>query len=291
MSSALLAQLTADNWIAAGLIAAGTIVLAIIIRRLTKRRIRKKDHHAELIDFGGRMIMVLVLIAGAYYTLEALEVEVGPALGALGVGALFVAVGLQPLLINLVGSVVLQARRPFRRGDQILSNGFEGTVLDITSTSTVLLSYDGESIHLPNGQVLANPLVNWTHEPVRRTVMPISVPYGCELPRVLSQLGKAARNVLDDGNLPPAEALAVGFGDHGINVELRFYHYSDRLESEVARSQIVVAVDQALRDADVQPDGCTRPANSFLRGNAQLTARSPRRTHQAAAHQVVEAMS
>jgi len=246
------AQLEAGDWITAGAIAATTLLLAYVIRRLTKRRIRKKDANAELIDFGGRLIIALVLAVGAYYTLQALDVEVGPALGAFGIGALFIAVGLQPLLINLVGSVVLQARRPFRRGDQILSNGLEGTVLDITSTSTVLLSYDGESVHIPNGQVLGQPLVNWTHEPVRRTVLPLSVPYGCELPRVLSQLGKATRNALADDNLPPAEALATGFGDHGINVDLRFWHYSDRLESQVALSQVVVAVDHALREAGIE---------------------------------------
>lgn len=245
------AQLEARDWITAAAIAVATILISVIIRRLTKRRIRKKDIHAELTDFGGRLLMVLVLATGAYYTLEALKIELGPALGAFGIGALFIAVGLQPLLVNLVGSVVLQARRPFRRGDQILSNGYEGTVLDITSTSTLLLSYNGESIHLPNGQVLSQPLVNWTHEPVRRTILPISLPYGCELPRVLSQLGKAARGVLDDGTLPPAEALATGFGDHGIDVELRFWHYSDHLESDVAQSQVIVAVDQALKDANV----------------------------------------
>lgn len=246
-----IAQLTASDWITAGATALITILIAIIIRRLTKRRIRKKDSHAELIDFGGRLLIVLVLAAGAYYTLEALNVELGPALGAFGIGALFIAVGLQPLLVNLVGSVVLQARRPFRRGDQILSNGFEGTVLDITSTSTVLLSYDGESIHIPNAQVLNQPLVNWTHEPVRRTILPISVPYGCELPRVLALVGRATRTALNDENLPPAEALATSFGAHGIDIELRFWHYSDRLESQVALSQVVVAVNDALNDAGV----------------------------------------
>ena len=125
------------------------------------------------------------------------------------------------------------------------------TVLDITTTSTVLLSYNGEAIHLPNSQLLAQPLINWTHEPVRRTELPISIPYGAELPRVLSQIGRAARNALADDNLPPAEALAVGFGAHGIDCELRFWHYSDRLESQVALSQVIAAVDAALREADV----------------------------------------
>ena len=267
------AQLTASDWITAGAIALSTILIAIIIRRLTKRRIRKKDSHAELIDFGGRLVMALVVAAGAYYTLEALNVELGPALGAFGIGALFVAVGLQPLLVNLVGSVVLQARRPFRRGDQILSNGFEGTVLDITSTSTVLLSYDGESIHIPNAQVLGHPLVNWTHEPVRRTILPISVPYGCELPRVLALVGRATRKALNDDNLPPAEALATSFGAHGIDIELRFWHYSDRLESQVALSQVVVAVNDALNEA-----GVVIPFNQLVVHPVALPAAEPAAT-------------
>lgn len=251
MPPVLIAQLAPRDWIAAGIIAAGSIVLSIIVRRLTKRRIRKVDTHAELIDAGGRLAIVVIISLGFYYTLRALNVEVGPLLGALGVGALFVAVGLQPLLVNVVSSVILQTRRPFRRGDQIETNGYSGTVLDITSTSTTLLSYNGEAIHIPNGDVLGSPLVNWTHEPVRRSIMPIELPYGCELPKVLRAIGKAAREMLADDNLPPAEALATGFGSHGIEVQLRYWHYSDELESRVATSQVAVAVDMALRAIDV----------------------------------------
>lgn len=251
MPIVLIQDLTLSDWVTAGSIALGTILLTILIRRMTKRRIRRRDHYAEAIDLSGRLLGAAVVTLGTFYVLRALEVEVGPALGAFGIGALFIAVGLQPLLVHVVGSVVLQARRPFRRGDQIMSNGFEGTVIDITSTSTVLLSYNGEAIHIPNSQVLSEPMVNWTHEPVRRTELPISVPYGCELPKVLAIAGRAAREALNDENLPPAEALATGFGDHGIHISLRFWHYSDRLESQLAMSTVMCAVDDALREIDV----------------------------------------
>lgn len=247
-----LSELTATSWLTAGAIALGSILLAVIVRRLTKRRIRRVDTYNELVDVSGRLLVVVILALGAFYTLQALEVEIGPLLGAFGIGALFIAVGLQPLLVNLVGSVILQTRRPFRRGDQIKTNGYEGTVLDITATSTTLLSYDGESIHVPNGAVLSNPIINWTHERVRRSTLPISVPYGCHLPKVLREIGRAAREILADDNLPGAEALAVGFGDHGINVELRYWHYSDQLEARVALSQVTVAVDMALRNIGVE---------------------------------------
>jgi small-conductance mechanosensitive channel len=251
MPRPLIAALTASDWIAAGSIAFGSILLSVIMRRLVRRYIRRGGDHAELVDVATRLLVVVILTLGAFYSLRAVDVEVGPVLGALGIGALFIAVGLQPLLVNFVGSVILQTRRPFRRGDQIFTNGFEGTVIEITATQTMLLSYNGEAIHVPNGDVLGNPIVNWTHERIRRSVMPITLPYGCELAKVLAAIGRAVRKSQDDENLPPAEALAMGFGAHGIEIVLRFWHYSDELETRVATSQVAVAVDDCLRDLGV----------------------------------------
>ncbi|MEM7094839.1 MAG: mechanosensitive ion channel domain-containing protein [Actinomycetota bacterium] len=251
MPVTLLADITVQDWVTAASIAAGTLLVSVLVRRLTKRRIRKVDTHAELIDAAGRLLIVVIISLGGFYTLRALGVAIGPLVGALGVGALFVAVGLQPLLVNVVGSVIIQARRPFRRGDQIRSSDFEGTVIDITSTSTVLLSYNGEAIHIPNAAILSDPLINWTHEPVRRSILSITVPYGSDMPLVLRTLGRAARDVLADENLPPAEAIAIGFGHHGVETELRYWHYSDELESRVAQSQVTVAAERALRSIDV----------------------------------------
>lgn len=251
MAPSLIAQITASDWILAASIAVGSVLLSIAIRRITRRRIQRRDAHAELIDVGGRLSVVAILPLGGFYALRAIGVEVAPIFGALGIGALFIAVGLQPLLVNFVGSVILQTRRPFRRGDQIHTNGFDGTVLDISATQTVLLSYNGEAVHVPNGDVLGNPIVNWTHERIRRSVMPITLPYGVELAKVLAAIGRHVRDSQDDENLPPAEALATGFGAHGIEIELRFWHYSDELETRVATSQVSVAVDDCLRELGV----------------------------------------
>lgn len=251
MTSLAITDLEAQDWIVAAIIAASTIALAAIVRRLTKRRVRRKDHQAELIDLSGRLLVSVIVAVGAFYTLRALEVEIGPLLGAFGVGALFIAVGLQTILTNLVSSVILQARRPFIRGDQISASGYEGTVIDVTATSTVLLAYNGERVHVPNSDLLTEPLINWTHEPIRRSVLPLSIPYDCELPLVLATLGRSARRALDDDNLPPAEAMVTGFGDHGILVEMRFWHYSDEIETRVATSQVAVAIVEGLRAIDV----------------------------------------
>ena len=97
------------------------------------------------------------------------------------------------------------------------------------------------------------------------------MPYGCELQRVLALVGRATRQALNDENLPPAEALATSFGAHGIDIELRFWHYSDRLESQVALSQVVVAVNDALNEA-----GITIPFNQLVLHPAEPASISAR---------------
>src|SRR3982074_2370632 len=67
--------------------------------------------------------------AALVYSLVALRVQIGPLLGALGIGGIALAFALQDTLQNFVAGVLLQARRPIRRGDQVLlDNKFEGGV-------------------------------------------------------------------------------------------------------------------------------------------------------------------
>ena len=89
----------------------------------------------------------------------------------LGLLAAGLAVALQTPLTNLAGWLFILWRRPFRVGDRVAIAGQTGDVIDIGMFQSTLLEvggwvdgeqHTGRMIHLPNGQILSQPLVNYT---------------------------------------------------------------------------------------------------------------------------------
>jgi small-conductance mechanosensitive channel len=181
------------------------------------------------------------------YSLVALRVQIGPLLGALGIGGIALAFALQDTLQNFVAGVLLQARRPIRRGDQVLlDNKFEGVVEDIDLRNVALRTYDGLDVFIPNKTVLENPIVNYTRTPLRRASLEIGIGYGIDLGEAQRVLCEATKRTTGVKPLPAPAAWVCEFGDSSVRFTLLFWHSSDpwRARSDVAMS-VKVALDAA----------------------------------------------
>ena len=176
----------------------------------------------------------------------------GPLLGALGVSGLIIGFALQNLVANLVGGLVLEAGRPFRVGDQIDTNGREGTVIDINARSVVLLTYDGTHVHVPNSSVLSEPIENFTREPICRTQLPVQLPYDCDLTVGARVMGRTLRSVPDVEDSPPPDAIATSFDDSGITFLLRFWHASEEITTRLVVSEVITSVHRDLRAEGIE---------------------------------------
>jgi small-conductance mechanosensitive channel len=232
----------AAMWLLGG--AAVAMALRALLRTLAKP-LRLQDYASKLIT---RLVSTGVMIAAGIYALGQLDVEVGPLIGALGVTGIVIALALQPVMGNLVAAIMLHARRPIRPGDQIGSNEYRGTVLEINSRAVVVLSYDGETVYLPNLSVLDHPLVNQTREEYRRTVLPFQVGYEADLRQTQRVLVEAIRAVdaLADPPLP-ADVLVTGFAESGVNLVARFWHPSEELSAWHAVSEVAITIRETLR--------------------------------------------
>jgi small-conductance mechanosensitive channel len=152
---------TVPEGIQAAVVFVAAILLAVLVRRLLVRALdRDADRHAGLMV--GRFLSIVVVAVGLVSAPDVMGVRIGPSLGALGVGGIALAFAAQDLLSNFVAGILLQIRRPFRVGEQISSNDHEVTVNDVNLRTTVLRTYDGLVVHLPNAEVLKHPIVNYT---------------------------------------------------------------------------------------------------------------------------------
>ena len=93
---------------------------------------------------------------------------------SLGVG---VGLAVNGTLSNFAGGIMLLFTRPFKDGDYISANGYEGTVEDIFICNTRIRTPDNKVIYLPNGKLSTSEIINFTQNPTRRVDLTFSISY------------------------------------------------------------------------------------------------------------------
>jgi small conductance mechanosensitive channel len=241
-----------DGWswaIAAGVLVAA-IVLALLVRwsltQLLSRRIER-----ALAVLLARLTGYLVVTIGLVYALDTLGVRIGPLLGALGILGIALAFALRDILENFVAGVMLQLRRPFTYGDEVMIDGHEGTVHDIDARLVTITTPDGETVMIPSATVIKSDVVNYTARGGRRTDVPVGVAYGTDLERARHVLAEAVGAVTGVRAEPAPTTLLTGFGESSIDFVVRYWHDPAIAEFWRVRSAVVLAVDDALAGADI----------------------------------------
>lgn len=252
MSSVVAASsVTMGEWIAGGAVFLAGIAIGRALQAVLFRVVRRGDADKGAALAVGRFVAFVFATAGLVYGLSVLGVKLGPLVGAIGIGGLAIAFAAQAILANFLGSIILQLRRPFHRGDQISTYDCEGTVEDVNFRTVVLRTYDGERALIPCAEVLARPIINYTVLGRRRTTLSISVAYDADLVRVRELLLEAVAGA--DGVLeqPPPEVWVEEFADSGIELAVRFWHAPDIATKWRVRNNVAVVTKQALDRAGV----------------------------------------
>ena len=141
-------------------------------------------------------------------------------LGAAGIVGLAIGFAVRDTVENFIASIMLSVRQPFRPNDAVEINGDEGKVIHLTSRATVLLSFDGNHIRIPNATVFKSRIVNYSRNAERRFLFDIGVAPDTDL----SHAHTVAEEVL--GTLPfllatPAPAVwTQDVGDSTITLRI-----------------------------------------------------------------------
>jgi small-conductance mechanosensitive channel len=194
-----------------------------------------------------------VIFLGFLIGLSAAGVEISKlaiVAGGLGVGIGF---GLQNVVNNFVSGLILLFERPIDVGDSIEVSGTSGTMKHIGIRASVIRTFDGAEVIVPNGILLSDSVTNWTLSDRRRRIeLDVGVEYGTPAQRVIDLLvgvANASPKVISD---PEPHAYFENFGDSSLDFKLRAWFDADSATTiHSIRSEIAVAVQQALDDAGI----------------------------------------
>ncbi|HEY9300476.1 MAG TPA: mechanosensitive ion channel domain-containing protein, partial [Phormidium sp.] len=103
------------------------------------------------------------------------DLRLGDIIGLLGLSSVAFGFAFQDIFKNFLAGILLLLQEPFRIGDQIIVEGYEGTVEDIAIRSTQIVTYQGEIVVIPNAVLFTNPVQVLTAQRYRRTDLTIGV--------------------------------------------------------------------------------------------------------------------
>lgn len=169
--------------------------------------------------------------------------------GALGVGIGF---GLQNIFNNLVSGLILAFERPIQVGDtiQISTLNLMGDVSEIGIRASIVRTFDGAEVIVPNGNLISNEMINWTlSDHRRRQEIIVGVAYGTDTTKVLEILNAVVpeqENVLKN---PSPLIIFIGFGASSLDFRVLFWtHFNNGLGT---KSRVGIAIDEAFKKAGI----------------------------------------
>jgi len=223
-----------------------------LVGRLIRRTANAQGRHDLGQVLGGFVKAAITLFGIALaMTILAPSLSVGSLVSSLGIGSVAIGFAFQDILQNWLAGLLILLRQPFEIGDQIVVKDFEGTVEHIETRATIIRTYDGQRVVIPNSEVYTNAVIVRTAHDTRRSQWEVGVGYSTDIDEAcdiaLRVMGET-RGVLSD---PAPEALPWELAASGVSIRLRWWTESARATVVHATSDIVRNLKTAYDDAAI----------------------------------------
>ncbi|GAA5505833.1 mechanosensitive ion channel family protein [Novipirellula caenicola] len=236
----------------------GIVVFAIFyfvakaVRRFVRRTTQGKSS-ANLGRVMGRIAQWALNFVGLILavTIMAPSITPGKLLTSLGIGGIAIGFAFKDILQNFMAGLLILLNEPFKIGDQIVSGDHEGTVESIETRATLIKTYDGKRVVIPNSQIFTNPVVVNTAYDAVRTQYDVGVGYGDDL----RQAAKIILNTLEstEGVVrePAPDVVATELGGSSVVLRARWWTEPQRANVVRVGNAVISDIKEALDDAGV----------------------------------------
>ena len=246
------------NLVVAVLIVVAGAFAARLVRRVVTGVMHRVTAHApaarNVVDLLATLAYVAVLLAAVFSALRVLGLDgiVTTLLAGAGIVGLALGFAFQDIAANFIAGVLMAVRNPFVVGQIIETNSFMGTVREISLRSTILETFDGRRIILPNAKVFGDAIVNYSSLRERRVDLTVGVGYGDDLEQAERVATAAVEALPMRAEAHPVQLYYTGFGESSIDFSVRFWVAFDKQTDFLgAQSEAVKAIKKAFGQAGI----------------------------------------
>jgi small-conductance mechanosensitive channel len=233
------------NLLTALLILIGSLYLARVLSRISRRVLETREapegvtHLLVQLTYGAVVVFGVITAMQRFFDVTAF-------LAGLGILGFTVGFALQDVMKNFAAGVILLIQQPFHVDEFIGVTGFDGQVLEIDLRATEMRALDGRIVSIPNADVLANPIINYTRASRRRIELPVGVGYGTDTETARKVVLEALENVPGYMNEPGPLIGFSNFGDSALELNTYFWVDTSMTNPIAAKDAAFSVIKNAL---------------------------------------------
>ncbi len=222
-------------------------------RQLSHRIGRKtiKSHSLQLLFSQTTHVLTWIIGVVIASVVAFPGLNLGDVVATLGLGSVAIGFAFQDIFKNFLAGILLLIQEPFKMGDQIIVESFEGTVERIDVRTTQIRTYQGEQILIPNATIFTSAVQVRTAFETRRTDLGVGVDYNTPLSTAIQILEKAIASVDGVLNEPKIEIDLLGFGDSSIDFAIRYWTKPKQALVRRTQTKAMVIIKQELDKAGI----------------------------------------
>lgn len=240
------------NFLAAFLVIALFILIGWIAGRVFRSWARRRGR-ANLGEVLGSFLKWVFIVLGILFALTIIlpSVRPGDLLAGLGIGSVAIGFAFKDILQNWLAGLLLLLRQPFQVGDQIIVNGYEGTVDWIETRATIITTYDRRRVIIPNSDVYSNAVTVNTAHRLRRSQYDVGIGYGDDIATARAAILAALADTPGVESEPKFEVLVSDLASSTVNLRVRWWTNSVRTDVVQTQAAALEAIKASLDKAGI----------------------------------------
>jgi len=194
-----------------------------VVRKATNTALKRAGVPEAVRGLCKRFLKYAIVIVAVLTIANNLGINVTSMIAGLGIAGLAVSLAAQDTMTNIISGITLAVDRPFKQGDWIKIGDIHASVTDIRLRSTVLTTFDNETIVMPNKDLASQQIVNYTLTRRIRVRVPVGIAYKEDVAQareVMLQTVEGDERVLED---PSPRVIVQELSGSSVNLELRFW--------------------------------------------------------------------
>lgn len=223
------------------------------IRRLVQHvNARRFEHNLGIVL--GRLAQWGVILVGLLLAVTIAFPSFTPAnlISALGITGIAIGFAFKDIFENFLAGILILLTEPFRIDDQIIFKEYEGTIERIEARATMIRTYDGRRVVIPNAELFKGSVMVNTAFPVRRLEYDVVIGNGDDIAaakRIMLDVVRRLDGVESD---PVPDALVIDYADYGVKIRLRWWITPPRRADALSiRDQVLSSLKGELTAAGI----------------------------------------